>query len=112
MRKARAAFASNFFSCAGYSIIDNIGFSTIEDGIKDCLKQKAQITVICSSDEEYETIVPEIFEKLNKQSIVVVAGNPKNLTEHFKAIGLKHFIYTGMNILESLQNFQNELNIK
>ncbi|HEX2974825.1 MAG TPA: acyl-CoA mutase large subunit family protein, partial [Bacteroidales bacterium] len=30
MRKARAQFSAVFFGCAGYSVIDNIGFATIE----------------------------------------------------------------------------------
>ena len=42
MRKARAAFASNFFGCAGYKIIDNIGFSSIGEG----MKAKADIVVL------------------------------------------------------------------
>lgn len=108
-RKARAGFSSNLFACAGYDVIDNSGFTTIDEGVNECLKQKAHIVVICSSDDEYAEIVPAIYEKLHSKAIVVLAGYPKNLIEQFKAFGLKHFIYSGMNVLESLQNFQNEI---
>ena len=80
-RKARAAFATNFFACAGYEMIDNFGFTTIEEGIKAVNDCKAEITVICSSDEEYAEIVPEIVEKLNGKTNLVLAGYPKNLIE-------------------------------
>ena len=32
MRLARAQFSSNFFACAGYEIIDNLGFETVKRG--------------------------------------------------------------------------------
>ena len=53
MRNARAQFAANFFGCAGFEIVNNIGFKTIEDGIEAAKKAKPEIVVICSSDEDY-----------------------------------------------------------
>ena len=38
MRKARATFASNFFACAGYKIIDNPGFENVDTGIQAAIK--------------------------------------------------------------------------
>lgn len=111
MRKARANFACNFFACAGFEVIDNLGFKTIDDGINAALAQKADITVLCSSDAEYETIAPEVFEKLKDKSIVVLAGYPKDLVEKLKKTGMKHFIHIKSNVLETLQQFQKELNI-
>ena len=35
MRLARAQFSCNFFACAGYKVIDNLGFETVEDGVKE-----------------------------------------------------------------------------
>ena len=40
MRKARAQFASSFFSVAGYEIIDNIGFETPSEGAEAALSQR------------------------------------------------------------------------
>ena len=112
MRKARAQFACNFFACAGFEVVDNNGFKTIDQGVDACIKNKADIVVVCSSDDEYANIVPEIYEKLNKNSIIVVAGYPKTIIDDLKSKGIKHFIHVKTNILESLQNFQNELGIK
>ena len=33
MRLARSQFSSNFFACAGYQIIDNLGFQTVQEGV-------------------------------------------------------------------------------
>ena len=52
MRLARAQFSSNFFACAGYEIIDNLGFETVEKGVDAALDAKADIVVLCSSDDE------------------------------------------------------------
>jgi methylmalonyl-CoA mutase len=58
MRMARAQFSANFFGCAGYRIVDNTGFSSIEDGVRAAMEAKADIVVLCSSDEEYATLAP------------------------------------------------------
>ncbi|MDR2621499.1 MAG: acyl-CoA mutase large subunit family protein, partial [Dysgonamonadaceae bacterium] len=34
MRLARSQFSSNFLACAGYKVIDNLGFETVEQGVK------------------------------------------------------------------------------
>ena len=61
MRRARAQFSSNFFACAGYQVKDNNGFDTAAEGVKAALEAKADIIVICSSDDEYATVAPEIL---------------------------------------------------
>ncbi len=103
MRKARANFSINFFGCAGYEIIDNPGFKTVDEGIKESLNSDAEIVVICSSDEEYPEIVPQIISELSNKKIVVLAGNPKEHVEAFKELGLKHFIHIKSNVIDTLQ---------
>jgi methylmalonyl-CoA mutase len=106
MRKARSMFATNFFGCAGFDIIDNPGFATIDEGISEAIKSKAEIVVICSSDEEYAAIVPGIIEKLKDKTLLVLAGFPKELVEQFKSAGLQHFIHVRSNVLETLNKIQ------
>ena len=106
MRIARAGFASNFFGCAGFEIINNNGFNTVEVGIEAAKESKAEIVVICSSDEEYATVAIDIYNGLKDDSIVVVAGNPKESMDALKQAGLKYFIHVKTNILDSLNNFQ------
>ena len=52
MRQARAQFSCNFLACAGYKVIDNLGFKTVEEGVDAALQAKADMVVICSPDDE------------------------------------------------------------
>jgi len=114
MRKARATFATNFFGCAGYDILDNAGFKTIEDGIKEALNSKAEVVVICSSDEEYVEIVPAIAKGLkdaNDELTLTVAGYPKEHIEAFKEAGVDDFIHVKTNLITSLNEYHKALGI-
>ena len=111
MRLARSQFSSNFFGCAGFDIIDNAGFKKIDEGVTAVHKKDPDIVVICSSDDEYPVIVPEIIEKLDKSAIVVVAGYPKDSIQELQDAGVRHFIHIKSNVLEALQQFQDELGI-
>ena len=107
MRKARAAFSSNFFACAGFEIEDNFGFETVDKGIEAAKNSNAKIVVICSSDDEYETITPEIFGKLKNDKTIVVAGYPKKIMEKLQNAGIEHFVHVKSNALEMLKEFQD-----
>ena len=104
MRKARADFSANFFAVAGFEIINNIGFNTIEDGITECKKQNPDIIVLCSTDDTYFEMASKINNKF-LDKIIVIAGSPKN-TNELKEIGIKHFVHAKSNILEELKNYQ------
>ena len=73
MRLARAQFSSNFFACAGYEIIDNLGFASVKEGVDAARKAKADIIVLCSSDDEYAEYAPQAYELTKNQEILVVA---------------------------------------
>jgi methylmalonyl-CoA mutase len=111
MRKARATFASNFFACAGFETVDNLGFKTIEEGIEAARAVKPEIVVICSSDEEYAGNAALIFEALKNEAVVALAGYPNEIAEELKTAGMKHFIHVRSNVLETLQAFQQQLGI-
>jgi methylmalonyl-CoA mutase len=111
MRKARAQFSCNFFGSAGYKIIDNPGFGSIEEGIESFLASSADILVICSSDEEYIVFAPEIYLRLKDKAIIVVAGNPAS-TEELKTKGLDLFIHLKSDVPGVLGCFNERLGIK
>ncbi len=110
MRRARAQFSCNFFAVAGFEVIDNIGFKTIDEGLKAAIDAKSDIVVICSSDDEYVTLAPEAFEKLGNKAIYVVAGEPACKAE-LEAKGIKNFISTKSNVLDTLVEYQKMLKI-
>jgi len=108
MRLARAQFSTNFFGCAGYEIIDNLGFDTVEQGIDAALEKGADVVVLCSSDDEYATLAPEAFKYLNGRAEFVVAGAPA-CTEELKAVGINDFIHVRVNVLDTLRSFNQRL---
>ncbi len=110
MRKARAGFASGFFACAGFEVIDNPGFDSVDEGVNAAMEQKANIVVICSSDDEYTEVAPAVLEKLGDKVITVIAGYPKSIDD-LKSKGIKHFIHMKSNLIETLEGFQKELGI-
>jgi len=110
MRLARSQFSSNFFACAGYEIIDNLGFETVAEGVESARKAKADIIVLCSSDDEYAEFAPEVYNLTKGKEIFVVAGAPACM-EELKAQGIEYFINIRSNVLETLKMFSNILKI-
>lgn len=104
MRQARAQFSCNFLACAGYKVIDNLGFKTVEEGVDAALAAEADIVVICSSDDEYAEYAIPAFQYLNGRAMYVVAGAPA-CSEDLKAAGIEHFIHVRVNQLETLKQF-------
>ena len=110
MRKARSGFATNFFGVAGYEIIDNPGFATPEEGAKAALESKADVVVLCSSDDEYAELTEPVCKALKgKVKSLVLAGFPKEMVETYKGYGIDEFIHVKTNVLESLTAFQKQL---
>ena len=108
MRLARAQFSANFFGCAGYEIIDNLGFDTVEAGVDAAIEAKADIVVLCSSDDEYATLAPEAYKYLNGRAQFVVAGAPA-CTDELKAVGINDFVHVRCNVLDTLRDFNNRI---
>ena len=111
MRNARAQFSANFFGCAGFDIINNIGFKTIEDGIQAAKKVKPEIVVICSSDDDYVDNAQEIFNALEDSMIVVLAGYPADIIDKLQSTGFENYIHVKSNVLEELTKYQKALGI-
>lgn len=109
-RRARAQFAANFFACAGFRTIDNIGFPTVAAGAKAALEAKANIVVICSSDEEYVSVAVEAYDLLKGKAIVVVAGEPE-CKPMLQEKGIQNFISVKSNVLETLKEYQRMLKL-
>jgi methylmalonyl-CoA mutase len=112
MRRARAMFASNFFACAGFQVIDNIGFESPETGAQKAIDAGADIVVLCSSDEEYAGLAERAMPLLKDRCIPVIAGYPKQVLDLLKQSGIEHFIHVRSNVLEELKHFQQLLGVE
>ncbi len=110
MARARSQFSCNFFACAGIKVIDNTYFKSIEEGAKAALESKAQIVVVCASDDDYAEAAPKVKELLGGKAILVVAGAPACAPE-LEAQGITNFINVKSHVLETLKFYLKEMGI-
>ena len=110
MRQARAQFSCNFLAAAGYQVIDNLGFKTVEEGVDAALKAGADIVVICSSDDEYAEYAVPAFKYLNGRAMFVVAGAPACM-EDLQKEGIENYIHVRVDQLKTLKEYNQKLGI-
>ena len=110
MARARAQFSCNFFACAGIRVIDNTFFKSIEEGVEAALASKAEIVVVCASDDDYAEVAPKVKELLGGKAILVVAGAPA-CTPELEAQGITNFISVKSNVLDTLKFYLKEMGI-
>ena len=110
MRQARAQFSCNFLAAAGYKVIDNLGFPTVEEGVDKAIEAGADIVVICSSDDEYAEYAIPAFKYLDGRAMFVVAGAPA-CAEELKAAGIENFIHVRVDQLQTLKAYNQKLGI-
>lgn len=114
IRKARSAFSNNFFGCAGYDMVDPIGFDHIREAAEAIRREQPDIAVLCSSDEEYRELVPALCKQIGKADyprLLAVAGYPEEDVESHREAGVDLFIHSGCNALETLKEVQQQLGV-
>jgi methylmalonyl-CoA mutase len=99
MRTARANFSHNFFGCAGFEITES----------EEYANTNADLIVLSSSDPEYLAFAEEVCSAVRVP--VVVAGNPKEQIEALRAAGIKGFVHTASDAVESLNFWQDLLGV-
>ena len=87
-------------------LIDNNGFKTVKEGMDAAMEKKADVVVLCSSDDEYAALIPEAVKELDGRAELVLAG-PE--TDEFKAMGITNFINVRTNVLATLKAFNAKL---
>ena len=114
MRQARAQFSCNFLAAAGYKVIDNLGFPTVEEGVEAAVKAGADIVVLCSSDDEYAEYGVPAFNALkaaDPKAIFIIAGAPA-CSDDLKAAGIENFIHVRVDQLKTLKELNAKLGIQ
>ncbi|ETR72083.1 MAG: Methylmalonyl-CoA mutase small subunit [Candidatus Magnetoglobus multicellularis str. Araruama] len=112
--KARADYSTNFFQLAAFDVLENKGFQNIDDAVTAFQNSNARIAVICSTDDTYPDLVPELAQKikaLSAQNIVIVAGYPKAHIQRFQEAGVDDFIHIKSNALTFLENMQQQMGV-
>lgn len=112
--KGRADFSADFFGTGGFEIINNAGFNSNEEAAKAALESDSKIIVICSTDDTYPEIVPELAKTIksaNPNKFIVLAGYPTDYIEQFKEAGVDEFIHIKANLFGILTTVQKQLGI-
>ncbi|NLR92621.1 methylmalonyl-CoA mutase family protein [Flammeovirga agarivorans] len=114
MRKARSTFAMDFFGTAGFVSSEQF-YASAEEAVKGAIENDADIIVMCSSDPEYAEHV-EGFAKAFKASEakgkkLILAGHPGDKEAEFLAAGVDGFVHVKTNAIQSLAQFQADLEI-
>jgi methylmalonyl-CoA mutase len=112
--KARADFSKAFFEIGGFDVISQQRFHTVESAIDSALKSDSKIAVICSTDETYPELVPQITYGIkgeNKDKIIVLAGYPKDYVDKFKKYGVDEFIYLGCDAHQILKSLMTKIGV-
>ncbi|BDQ02740.1 methylmalonyl-CoA mutase family protein [Ignavibacterium sp.] len=110
--KARADFSRGFFEVCGFEIIyPSQGFKTTDEAVDAAINSSAEIITICSTDETYPELVPLLARKIKEkspESILVLAGYPKDQIEQHKQSGIDEFIYLGADVQKVLSTLLNK----
>jgi methylmalonyl-CoA mutase len=96
--KGRADFSRAFFEVGGFEIVYPNGFANTDEAVKSAIDSKAQAVVICSTDDTYPELVPQIVKGIKEKSkdvSVILSGYPKDQIEAHKKSGVDDFIYLG-----------------
>ncbi|NMC41124.1 MAG: methylmalonyl-CoA mutase small subunit, partial [Bacteroidales bacterium] len=104
MAVTRSQFSLNFFASGGYRVSVNPVFETVGEGVKKAVAAKASVIVLCSSDDDYHRLAPELVSAAPAGIIPVIAGNPP-AAEEIKKIGIKYFISIHSDLVETIRMF-------
>lgn len=110
--KGRADFSRAFFEVGGFEIVYPNGFATTDEAIKSALESIAQAVVICSTDDTYPELVPQLVKGIKEKSkdiAVILAGYPKDQIEEHKKSGVDDFIYLGADAHKVLSTLLNKI---
>ncbi len=110
--KARADFSQAFFEVAGFEMLSNYGFHSVDEAAEAAIHSRAPMVVICSTDDTYPDIVPPFTEKIksaNPETIVILAGYPQDDIETFKQSGVNEFIHMRANVYDTLARIMQTL---
>jgi methylmalonyl-CoA mutase len=110
----RNQFAKNLFEAGG---ILSIGDSPNDDQsalINAFKASSSTLACLCSSDTLYAEQAAATIEALKSAGAhkIYLAGRPGDLEKPLTQAGLAGFVYSGMDILEFLENLHDEIGLK
>lgn len=93
--RARADWTTNFLMVGGLRVHADKDFATVKEAIAAAAASPSHALVICSTDEKYAQVVPEIasgIKSLAAKKLIFVAGAPGDQEAAWKSAGVDGFI--------------------
>ena len=112
MRKARAAFAYDFIGVSGFTVLQEQSYPTAEQAAEESAKSASHVVIICSSDQDYEESAVQFVKKfraINKDKVLLLAGNPTSIIDDLTAAGLDGFIHVKSDIITTISSVQDKV---
>ena len=85
----------------GLEVISPSGFTQAQDAVEEALASGAAAFCICSTDDNYPTLVPELCSRLQGRPMIL-AGYPKDMVETYKQQGINLFIHVKADVVSVL----------
>lgn len=113
--KPRNDFSTDFLQVGGFQIVSSPVLTDKIEAFQYLLNQENKnIICICSSDNQYEKLIPELIPLIKKNyplTFAILAGYPEDKVEEYKSYGINCFIHLKANVYETLHYIQNINNI-
>jgi methylmalonyl-CoA mutase len=113
--KARADFSRGFLAAGGFDAIYPSGFKTVAEAAQAFGESGSRLAVLCSTDDLYPTLVPELATALRQarpDAVLVLAGYPQDQIDAHKKSGVDEFIHIRADAFAVLQKLQSLLGIQ
>ncbi len=108
--KPRADFSTGFMEVAGFEVLKNNGFATVEEAAEAAAQSGAQAAVICSTDDTYPELVPPLAKLIKEKCpnmVVYLAGAPAaEYKDSYVEAGVDDFIHVKANCYDILRKLQ------
>jgi len=103
--RARADWTSSFFQVGGFKVLNETDFTSPEEAEQAAIQKRTPIVVICSTDETYLELVPDLAKALKALDFpptIMVAGAPGDNESTWKEAGVDDFVHIRVNCFEML----------
>jgi methylmalonyl-CoA mutase len=97
----RLDFTRAFFQVGGFTVDGDRSFTGAQEAVAAALASAAPVVVIVSTDDRYPEAVPAIaagVKAARPETLVVLAGLPKDHVESFKQAGIDEFIHVRADV--------------
>ena len=110
--KIRADFVTGFLQVGAFDVLSNNGFMTADECTAAAKESGADAVVICSTDDTYPQIVPELAPKLHaalpNATVYLAGAAPAELAETYKAAGIDDYLNIRSNCYQTLTAMQKK----